>query len=200
MTNFTIFLDDGYHQVEYLIDVWVSEVGEPIKDLWITITSPTGVFDDGTRISLFAEYIDPDDPYDPDGYHYDIDIEWYSNLSGYLGEGQILNTTLESGYHTIEVKLSKDAFHPRFAHMEVFVEDRGGRKNGDVEYRDYDEIEETEEAFIIGGLLYVIVLFFPVAAVVIHRIKLRRSGLLDQADMTGRSGDIDVGMKGGDDL
>ncbi|MGA1822505.1 MAG: PQQ-binding-like beta-propeller repeat protein [Thermoplasmatota archaeon] len=178
-TNFTIHLDDGVNEAEYPIQVWITSEEDPVRDLSISLSPGSGELTDLDPVTLQADYTDPD------GEGEYVEIEWYSNISGYLGEGPTLNVTLESGYHTVEVTVSRRySNNPQYAQVMIFVADYKEEAGDGPEYSDFDDVGEMGETFIIGGALYLLILILPAAAVAIHRIKLRKSGL------TGRKGTL----------
>jgi hypothetical protein len=91
-----ILCTDGHFWVWLNMTVDVRGVNDPPSDVGIQSVSTEIV--EGEKLKLSAIYTDPDDDH--------VEFSWSSDKSGVLGEGEVLETELPAGKHSIELSVT----------------------------------------------------------------------------------------------
>lgn len=191
LTYITVYVSDGEYNISARVEVEVLPRSDDLRDVRITPLVTLEELDEGSDIFLMVDFEDPDGS-DPSWYSY----LWTSNLSSKdLSEERILNTTLEAGYHEIEVEVYKNSpfgYDSSIARISFNVSEGGGPGKGGYEKKD--------EKMIWGRvlLIHMSLLFFlflvPLFSLGIHRSYMRaRYGGKDAEEQKKR----DMDEKGG---
>lgn len=178
----TFYANDTYTQTPLELVVTVLYVNDAPHNAHIEL--PDGLsYKEGDSIEAVGSCIDADIIYG------DIIVyRWYSNISGFLGTGEVVNFTVSPGHHKLELNVSDVLGDHALASRTVFVEDLPDHRpnwtdplndtsnttNNDTEKNSTDDVEDDDTG--PGGMdqdemnacgTWIWIFFFLMIAVVI---------------------------------
>ena len=168
VSHIEVTASDGDSTTSATVKVTVNPQYDYLRDVRIVPLGSIDDLDEGTPVSLYADFTDPDG-FDPDYYKY----EWSSNITNEeLGYERTLNTILEPGHHRITLEVTKDIGKgwryesTNYTEIEIHVSEGGEIGTG---YEDKDVKGIWTRVLVVHAILLVLLCLVPLISFGIHK-------------------------------